>query len=158
MTDQNPYQPPKEIKPVRIEVNVSNDVAEIPVKRGSLPGLNVELGVRRWLFSASAYRMLSHASLVGLIAPTIELPRVVFGDLRRPEQAESFCYAGCPGDYTSGAGIVDGHTGEVALAFAKRLDGETILITRLGQRNQEPNAPGFPVDHVLDFGTVLWQQ
>lgn len=166
MNELNPYNSQSDPLPLPIEVFTEDDFIELEIARDSLPGLDAETGVTTWLLDTAAYLLLTTSATASQVAPTVEFPRVVFGDLRRPQHDESFCYCGNAGDYTTeakladgsiGLKLIDGVTGQVTLAYGMRLDPETILITRFGMRDRELSEPlGYPADHLHDFGKKLW--
>ncbi len=140
------------------EVRIFNTKELVPLDVKCDARIEAERNSNGFALSVAAYAMLSDQWLVDQITPLIECPTVIFGDLKRDNCQDDFCYCGCPGEYTIGDQVVSPQTNSVVLAYGKLVNElGKIVITRIDLRIEgEPRC--FPLGHEENFGSQLWKR
>ena len=116
-------------------------------------------------FRVAKDRLLGHFRATGnsamfleglLIPDVLEHPAAVFEGLERPGQEESLCYAGVPSKrYVRDKSIeVPFPPGKTFLVFMTC----NLKVTKWGWADEDPESPGYPMEHQTRFGRRLWPQ
>lgn len=88
---------------------------------------------------------------------TIQQPDVIFGDLRRDGENDSFAYSVRLTHDPDEEQQVPPTFGKVFLAFVRLVQGG-YLIFDWEWREEDPDNPGFPKGHKQDFGSPTWNK
>ena len=95
------------------------------------------------------------------IPEVVSSPKGAWQGWGRPGQENAYAYAGIPsGRYLSASVELPCPPGKVFVVYvsARPMQSGHLRIIKWGWVEQDPNRPGFPVDHETRFGRRLWPQ